>query len=1256
MGLPFTLSPIGVLETLGLFVDWAISMEGAGILRWYMRRPSELLSAPLRALIHEQGWAMRRSELLNRSLVEKIPKEHQQTLQDIMYGGGRTGTIGRIDVMENGKAWKALDDVRDAQMRRVVESESGRALLNERHEPGPRSGYAARPEEAHALREKLKQEGKLFAHYEERLPGLVWDSSANVSIPKSGGGSATKVGGWKVNPLLEGEISPKLINQFRSQAQFMNKWGRDLSLRAVEVSHGLKNHKFYNTKTESWQYGIFDNQAAINKFWWPQQYKSWSKFTHFLNRVMGKALGRDKAFPLWEETLRKMQGDLAVADVAGAPTMGAASSKIQVSELNRRGYSLEAKKMIGMEQNLMNQAVGGLGEAEFMLRQAKIYQAIARDPNLSFQGKQLRGSTFRKPGTPTGKLKILSGGIERRGKWIKMSSEVMYPGSKTPRWLELAGRWIHEDVFWHLKYTEEIAAVASKSKWAKAVTYFKQAHTVWNAPTLMRNLYANILLLAPMNDMIMMGKNMAYYKRALHEMATGGKLYVQAYKHGAFDGTFAQTELGRGASTAVLRGLIKRGKVSLAEIKALPNNLATGNIPGLSATGRLFLSETPGVFYNAMDTWPRFADWLKQTNMGKDFKMYRPAAKSVQWKWFNYSDITGAGQVMRGPTQAGFGLRNLTFVMGGKPFWAYLEHSMAESGPIRQWLKRKPLVAQMYINLHETLSVKEFASAMADDIDAARAWMKTIKSQSQPWRRYRYIPMSSTGVIGKAIEAISGTPNIRTEIVKETLMVEVPTDQYGALPEGTHIVVAYRGKGDDEPPGKGGDVVEVKTMDDAIRIATESLGKWGTTSERRLAVSRIIREGTSKDVYWDEQINMWVVAKEITQEMAVPMLTRWFNIGYYTPIDWLIPQLESYNTEGWLYNFAAQVMTNQNPLTTIAYAATSGKDPYTGKDLYKPRAGASEWDKFFGPIWSRTKFGVQTMLPPWLFGKSYEKLLQIGDKDYRGRVRDSMETWFDVLGGVKYETDVHVPDGVARQLKRFGEDVRATEKRVADDVVEEFKGTGMPTVFSYPELKKIATQEVSHPDISVKDANAALDYYMKTKAVEGLRMLRMLKRSIATIPTLPARYRNIRKDDDMPRSAKRIEDKGALRGEDVDVLAIKAIIAGLPITAWENMLITDSDISEEEWVSFLQREFSSEGQLSRQELLDLGKQYKNKSKGYKMIFRMLFGEEDPAERLSGEKGFITVLHSLGTVFEKFVDRDTEKRLYKAREKKKNGND
>jgi len=459
----------------------------------------------------------------------------------------------------------------------------------------------------------------------------------------------------------------------------------------------------------------------------------------------------------------------------------------------------------------------------------------------------------------------------------------------------------------------------------------------------------------------------------------------------------------------------------------------------------------------------------------------------------------------------------------------------------------------------------------------------------------------------------------------------------------------------------------VKTLDNAVELATASLGQWGTTTERRSEVARMVRESLGLEISWDEDIKMWVANKAVDNAELVPMISRWFNIGYYTPVDWLIPQLESYDRSGFLWNFGKQVATNQNPIASIAYVVFSmlgegAKDPYTGQELYKPGADASETGRVLGNLGAVLKYGVGTMLPPWIpgIGKSWEKLMAIGDKDYRGRVRGSMETWWDVLWGVKFESDVHVPDGIQNQLMRFGEDYRSVEKKIQKWTIEAFKDQNIPKTFDFEELQKIAKMEVTHPEIPPGTARDVLDHYIMLKAREGIKILRELQDAMKEVPALPARYQEEFKEGDMPPSAVRAPG-GAMRegGEEISVLAFKNVIDALPVDEWEAMVAKESDIDEEEWMAFLHKELATEemGPVTRAELEKLGKSYKGKAKGYRMVFIELFGEYDPERKTWSQPrvGIITVLHSLATKFGKYMKKEKTKRMYQPKEKK-NGND
>jgi hypothetical protein len=1286
-----TLSPIGSLETLGTIINWAIKAEGRGVLRWYLNKPSELLTPQVQLFIQESASAQRRGEMLNRFISEQVPKEHRKTLQDIMQGAEDTLVKRRDLVNKKGKAHTRLEEIRIAQMKRVL-----------------------RPNEdiKKVTMDQLKTQERIWIAYEESIPGVIWKSDAGVTVIKEGVGKQHKVGGWVVNPILEGEVSATLLQKFKGQAEFANKWGRDLSLRAVELSSKIKNIRFWNPLTNKWQIGMLDSQTAINKFWWPQQYREWGEWTHALNEAvprltnflrekLGMERSKDiRAQPLWKKTQEQMIKDLdvLVAD-PGAPQLGAATSKLRISKLNEKGYPLEAKRAIGLEQDLVAQTIGGLGDAEFAYRQYKVYQVIARDPNLTFQGPRVAKSPYfmHKPGTPPQKQIKVEPGIYRRGGWIQMSEAEMIAGGGTPRWGELAGRWIKEDIFWHLKYAEEIAQAASKNVWASRTVLWKQWHTVWNAPTLLRNFYTNVLLFAPMNDMMMIGRNVEFYQLALKEMSTGGRLFKEAWRRGAFDGTFARTELGRSATTAVLRGVFGRGTMSGEQLMKVGEALMKRDVAKLSDAARFFLSETPGALYSAMDDFFRFAHWLKLTDKGKAMgPLLDQMAKYVRGAWIDYENIPGLVQVLRAPTQMGLGARNIAFFLAGKPFFSFTWMSLDKAGPIRTWLKNNPVKAQIWMNLHETLSVQNFAEAMGSDVEAAKRWMKVIKHQQPPWRRFRYIPASSTGIIGKIIEAVSGEKNI--SVVKRyirNMKLDVPADQWDALPEGSSILGADNVR------------VAVTSLDDAVDKAGRSLGDMGDLIDRRMEVSEIIRRDLGIPVRYDKRTNMWVAQKKITRTDIVPLVSRWFNIGYYTPIDWLIPQLEAYDGSNPMWEFLKQVWTNQNPITGLAVAMLTGVDPHFKDELYRKEADKTYAEDFVVHVGAWVKYAYQNIFPPWIpGGNSWEKIMDIGREDRRGRVRDMMEVWLDVFLGIKYESDVRVPDNVARQFRRFSENVGEIKSETEGQVITYFdtKFKGFPQKFDYVMMKRISRGKIEHPVVSRDMATDAIAYYERHMVFEGIKALRRLRKAIMRLPAMPPEYEEWLQLGEEPVGGVFDETLGPFMMKHINVVAVRAVIDELPLDLWERMAYREweppvdeenffdvgvaffkrqgakvsdlvnehvidplSEISggtseaaetarAEEMIAYMQKLGAHSG-MTREQLIELSKEYIGTQKGYRLVYKQIFGEYDP-EALLKTKGLIPILRTLSERVKKVVEHKKLQRMYikEKQEKKDNGND
>ncbi len=1405
MGMPGVgYNPLSVFETVGLFVDWALAMEGRGMLAAYLSKPSELLPAAFAQKQAELAWSVRRFDTTVRATAEAIPREHRQKVGDTLDGGGKAGTVGRDDLVtpaaREGSAMEALDKVRDSQARRVLKNNeklgidelstgsephmmTARVFREEyldvlskpKHQGTPghkryseihieiKSSQKKRLEDQYGNREMAihflhvkkavyggkkvplrvlqeypdllraykrkhnmkpntpiltpemltKRKGKfvpgdgkearsrLYSMYEERLPLVVWNPTKQLVV-ETGANKATTLGAWEANPILKNQLKdPMKWSQAEANAAFMNMWGRDLSIVALEVSHGMKNIRFWNPLKDNgpsrapggWQHGMFENQAALNKFWWPQQYKSWGRLTHFLNRELQKHWGRETLGPRWSEVMKNMVDDLGGPGAKPAPgELGASTSALKMSEMRKRGYPLEALKKVGLEQNLVKRAVTGLAGANFAYQSFKLYKHMADDASIVFKGE---GQPPLVKGFVSEFVDEVVVGVNQRGPWIKMSEETMFKGSNTPRYGPLAGRWVHESVYWHLKYAEELAYVAQHNRWSQHVSTWKALHTVWNMPTLMRNMYTNVLLYAPMNDMMMMGKNMNYYRRAFREMKEGGDLYKLAYEYGAFDGTFARTELSTQATTAVLKGFVGRKKITGVELQELARKLAKQDFDGLSDKAKFFLQETPGSLYSAMDDYFRFSHWLKLTGLddtvrffrkkgmdegaairkaieGADKSLLQEMANKVRKDWIDYENSPYFVNILRTPTEMGLGIKNMLFALAGKPFFSFSALNMHKSGPIRRWMTQNPIKYQIYKNVWDTLSAYEYADALGSDPDTAKRWMKAQRNRMPFWRRLRYIPMTSTGIIGRAIEHLSGVPNVKGERVVRDNVIEVPSDQWGDLPKDSFVSQLNI---DGIPTGIK---KPVKTLDEAIDVASTLIKRSSHTAQNRAAVAAIIQRDLDIPISWDSDINMWVARQKVTNETIIPMVTRWFNAGYYTPFDWLVPQLEAYNKQNPIGSFIAQLVANQNPLTSLAIAWSTEKDPHFKSDLYRDDPNASSWQNYGTRMMTFWKYGWANMVPPWLGGSSYDKLKSIGNQDVRGRVRGAMETWFDALLGIKYESNIELPDDISRQLTLFDKDMGKAEMTAMDFTRKQFddtkvspqaEGVVLPQKLDLNRLIDYANGDDVHrpkegEPITPRLAKDMIDFYMKTKARLGLKALERLIAAVGTVPPLPREWQaeegpvlergKTDKEIKPPTVEVPLETWGwtgdtRKNRELLSIAALQMMITGLPMGFYNNILNRESSFNQEEFNSYLQKRVmgANDGRkLTRKELIKISNMYKEKTKGYKLVYEMLFGALDERGTVEQDpKGIISNLRTLKTRLKDYIDEQKKARQH-----------
>ena len=1175
----FAANPLGALGVLGRLVSFAITAEGAGKLRWWLEQPDDIVATHLRRYTVEQAKVYNKNELLRTELVRDIPKLYRKTVQDVFYETG-SSAVTRADVLDGSAAKKALDAARLRQMERVLNPKS--EFVATRDAPaGTVVTKRGVTKTAVSLR-SLINEGRLYKYYEDSIPAVIWDEQLALGVDR--------IGGWKVNPVLKGGVSKRLEGQFEANAYVMNKHARNLSVHALDLNHQARSFRFWNPianngKGAFWT-GMFENTNALNKFWWPKQFRAWGKVSRFFNDLSLKwrHWGDAKALQKARSAVRSMRADLteAAVSVERGSLSGAGTSKLRTSVLAERGYPISAQKNLGLNQNLIAQTVQGLGEFDFAFRQFKIYQQIARDPVSTYHGGWRPGAGAA-PLHPPGAQKIMTmdGGaaFSRRGKWIQLPKDPLVAGGSVPKWGELAGRWIDEDLFLHLYYAEDFAQYASSSKWAAGVGFFKTNYTVWNAPTLMRNLYTNVLLFAPMNGMMMIGPNMKFYKKAMEQMAEGGALYRLAHQNMVFDGTFARTELSRSATTASLRGIFGRAKISAAELAEIQNSLRTGNIGRLNDAQRLFLQETPGALYSAMDDLFRFAHWLKLTDMGTKRNLFGEMALHVRRSWIDYENAAGFVQVLRAPTG---GWRNILYALAGAPFMSFGALSVSKSGPIRTFFRNKPIRAQIMTNTWENYSNNHFSVALSQDPEATRGWMKSMRLREPFWRRLRYIPASSTGIIGRMIEWRQGSPNLRVRKIPREVSITTPSDQHPELKDGTEIIAA---DGRRHP---------VKTLDEAIRKATDSLESLEVSAgEKLIKVSGMVMDATGVQLDFDDELKMWTYEKVETKVDHIPDYVRMFNAGYYTPIDWLIPQLEAYSQDNMIEEFASRVAVGSTPIVGTMVAWWTGQEAYFGSEIYKYKV--SEEDRPFTQVKNKAmaylKYGLANMIPPWIMGTSRRKLeaAEKGRVDYRGRLRNYTEALDDAFWGVRYEEGMELPESISRTVAAFKDDMGAAELKIQKETMSRFaekadnEGIEWSGAFDYDTLWGIAFGDKVHVPISnekvgmpQKMAKAILREYMQQMNKKGLAALRELQRAIGDVPSpfIPDKYKTPKVD----RTKKGIGGAIPTKRRDFyhdgnlsfGIDSFKELFNRLPIGEFEALNNRNVDYNEEEFLAFVQ--------------------------------------------------------------------------------------
>ena len=200
--------------------------------------------------------------------------------------------------------------------------------------------------------------------------------------------------------------------------------------------------------------------------------------------------------------------------------------------------------------------------------------------------------------------------------------------------------------------------------------------------------------------------------------------------------------------------------------------------------------------------------------------------------------------------------------------------------------------------------------------------------------------------------------------------------------------------------------------------------------------------------------------------------------------------------------------------------------------------------------------------------------------------------------------------------------------------------------------------------ITPRLAKDMIDFYMKTKARLGLKALERLIAAVGTVPPLPREWQaeegpvlepgKTDKEIKPPTVEVPLETWGwtgdtRKNRELLSIAALQMMITGLPLGFYNNILNRESSFNQEEFNTYLQKRVMSGNdgkKLTREELIKISNMYKEKTKGYKLVYEMLFGALDERGTVEQDpKGIISNLRTLKTRLKDYIDEQKKARQH-----------
>ena len=952
-------------------------------MRWYLLNPSERLPIVYASAQNVLRWTNRNSELLAHDLAAKVPKEYQPVLRQVFHGEHSSVAITAADLIQD----------------------AGRGTVAAERVAGARAYLRGLEKEATAAEQAVVSADSLFSPGGtiRHIPGLVWDPNAILVGER---------GAWVVHPKIKGAIPKETLLQIKGMQGIANKYGRDLSRFSWDLQMRAKEFTFKNplkVGADKVQVGLFETQSKLLQFWWPQMYTWHGKTGNWLQRLMAP-----------KDIATKMEAAHRIINESRTKPTPTAANRLASSELRKQGLSIESREAYaGLRRDFILEAVGGSVELEFTIRQHQLYQMMARDPSMSWSGK----------GKPPPGVR-----------WSKKPLPMWRMGeSSLPIWGELAGRHIHADIYHELLYAQKLSEGITRSGFAQFIRFWKGGHTFLNPATTFRNIYTNVLLFAPMAGMNPLNPfNWKFFARALKEFTIGtkSKMWMEAYRNGAFDGNFVRSEVlvGRNgsahqAASEFLGGFLGSGAKrlrkfesineaffelqSLGELRLSPrfqkllktnpenawqvfNMVAEkggkatvrGRVwRGLSEQSRKLLWENPGVIYGAIDDYFRFSHYLKLRSKGMSAT---EASRVVRKAYVDYNDVNGLIQRLRAPTGKGW---TGAWILAGSPFATFMWKG---SKLVMEWLERSPVLAQTYINLYDKINGLQMARELGMDEEAARKWIRATRKSLPAWAQGTH-EVRTGGIAEGLLEKVLGPKVIRAPLIRDE--------------EGNVI--------------GGGEIVDARTI----------------------------------------------------------------NLDNIDPLSWIAIQKAGDDNFGIFDTFVDQALRGKQPILSIANGWLNNESGFLRKEITPPKF-EGETPAQYDMRWIKDKliYTSGEVMPPLVpGGYGYEKFLRIGNTDLSGHLYTTAESIFDMVFGIRGGVGLHIPGLLDEPLGRFNrQSSRSMLQRQAVKHLSDmgYVKKGVPWISEDPE----------DPSVGVKDNNPQLwrkyQYFMVVLATKQLSLLR----------------------------------------------------------------------------------------------------------------------------------------------------------------------